>query len=1041
MLRWLVEASLRYRFLVLASAVALMGIGFMRARSVPIDVFPEFASTVVEVQTDATGLSAGEVERLVTLPVEEILSGVSWLKTMHSESVAGLSSVRMIFEPGIELARARQLVQERLTLSYSLPTVAKSPIMMQPMSATSRVVMIALSSKDLSLVEQSVIAQWTIKPKLLGVPGVSNVAIWGERKRQLQVQVDPELLRKHGVKQEQVVSSTGDALYVASLSFLKASNPGSGGWIDGPNQRLEIRHVLPISSAEDLGKVAVNGTKLRLSEIAKVVEGAPPMVGDAIVNGQSGIMLVVEKLPGASSLDVARRVEAALTTMRQGMPGLTIDSQVFRSAGFIEQAIENHAIAFALGLALLALVLAVALQSWRAALVSILSIVLALSAACVALVLTGATINTVVVAGLVLALAVVVDELVGITGSILRRSGASAAVPARRTVAGMIADSVVSSRRAIGYTTLILLLVILPVLYMGGLTGAFLRPLAYAYGLGVVTAMLVAVAVTPSLAMLLLGKPSDAPKLTGFGRWLQNRYDGALAGLLHQPAGAYAIAALAALCVLGAWPLLSRSLLPDYRERTLVMRWDAKPGTSHPEMVRITSQVIRDLKGVPGVQNVAAHIGRALSGDQIVNMNSGQIWLSMDASANYDATVEAVRSVIDEYPGVDRNIQSYLGERVRDALTGSSSPVVVRLFGPDRDTLKAKAEEVRTLLSRINGITDLKVEGTVEEPQLHVKVDLVAASKVGLKPGDVRRAAATMSSGLEVGKIFEQQKVFDVIVWSKPETRSNMSGLQNIMISTPSGEFIRLGDVSEIRVVPTPAVIRHERSSPYIDVTANVLGRGVGDVLGDVEKRLADIQFPLEHHPEILGEYAERRLAQTRMWLVALVSAIGILLLLQSLLGNWRMSGLTIAAALTSLAGGVVVAMATGGLVSLGSLLGFLAIAAIAIRQTVAMLQHYHELQAERGAVHGLDLVQRGASERMIPTLAAALAVASICLPFILMGNVAGFEIERPMAITILSGLVTSTFMVLFIIPALYLRYGAMRNQETFNGVFEHAAH
>ncbi len=1026
MLRTFVETGLRYRVMALALAGALLVIGAMRVRTAPVDTFPEFAPPMVEVQTEAPGLAATEVERLVTLPIEELLAGVSWLKSMRSDTVAGLSSVRLLFEPGTDLMRARQLVQERLTLSYTIPTTAKAPVMLQPLSSTSRVMMIGLSSKDLSLIQQSVIAQWTIKPKLLGVPGVANVAIWGERRRQLQVQVDADKLRGAGVKQEQIVSSAGDSLFVASLSFLKASNPGSGGWIDGPNQRLEIRHVLPISSAADLGKVSIDGSKRRLGEVASVVEDHPPMVGEALVNGIPGLILVVEKFPGASTVDVARRVEAALSSLRPGLPGLNIDNQLFNASSFVEEAFENNSLAILAGLVLLAAVLVLLLQSVRATIVALGSIILSVAAVLIVLNLAGVTINTVTLAGILLAVAVIVDEVVTTVENIQRRA-ASAGGANEASLIGTVTNAVVESRRTIGYALACLILLALPVYFIGGQSGALLRPMAISFMLAVVAAVAATILFTPALAyMLMTGGASHEPSRLG---QLQASYRRVLEAIMDRPAAAYVGAAAFTIGAVAMWPMLNRSLLPQFEDRDLVIRVNAAPGVSHPGMTRITTTAVNELRAIPGVRTVSAHIGRAITGDQIVSMSSGQIWVSIDEAANYARTVDTIRATLAEYPGISFETESYLRDRIREALTGVASPVVVRIYGPDRQILAAKADEVRQLLSRVNGLVDLRIQGQITEPQLHVKVDLAAAAQHGLKPGDVRRAAATLFSGLEVGKIFEQQKVFDVVVWSSAATRANMSGLANMLVETPGGH-VKLGDLAQLQVMPTPTVIRHDRASPYVDVTANVRGRDLSAVVRDVERRIADIRFPLEHHPEILGEFGERRVAQTRTLAIAIGAAIGIFLLFHALVGNWTHSMVSILAVCVSAAGGVIAAMIFGAEATVGTLAAFVGIFALAIRQVLVLIQQVQDRTAG-GVALDARLMTDAAVDRVVPLLTSAAGVAAVLLPVLLLGNVSGFEIGRPMAIGLIGGLIASTAFMLLVFPALFVRFA---NSTSSNG-------
>src|SRR3990172_1992435 len=466
MMRRIVESSLRLRVLVIAAAAVIMVVGVGELRNMPVDVLPEFAPPYVEIQTEALGLSANEVEDLVTLNVEELVAGVPWLQTMRSRSIPGHSSVIMIFEPGTDLMAARQMVQERLTLAYALPNASKPPVMIQPLSATSRVAMIGLSSKDVSLIDLSVQARWTIKPRLLGVPGVANVAVWGDRDRQLQVQIDPERLRARGVTQSQIIQTAGNALWISPLTFLEASFPGTGGWIDGPNQRLEIRHVLPISAPQDLARVTLEGASLRLGDVANVVEGHPPLIGDALLTDGPGLLLVVEKLPGANTLEVARGGEAALAELRPGLPGVTLDSSIFPSATFIEMAFANLGTALAIAAVIAVLILGALLYDWRAAVISLVAIPLALVAATAVVGLAGGTLNTMVLSGLVIALAVVVDDAILGVDAILRRLRQHREADTDESKVRIAVQAALESRGPMLYATLILLLAVVPVFLM-----------------------------------------------------------------------------------------------------------------------------------------------------------------------------------------------------------------------------------------------------------------------------------------------------------------------------------------------------------------------------------------------------------------------------------------------------------------------------------------------------------------------------------------------------------------------------------------------
>lgn len=1037
MFRWIIGSSLQFRFLVAAVAVGLVVFGVLRLQKMPVDVFPEFAAPVVEVQTEAIGLSAKEVESLVTLNLEELLSGVPWLQSIRSRSVTGLSSIVLTFERGTDIMKARQMIQERLTLAYTLPNVAQPPVILQPLSATSRFMMVAISSKTVDPTELSLLARWSIKPRLLGVPGVANVAIWGQRLRQLHVQLDPERLRNARLLQEDIVSAAGDALWVSPLTYLKGSMPGTGGWIDNRNQRLGVHHHMPITQPEDLAKVAIGaphlimaGRNMSLGDVAEVTFDHPPLIGDAFVNDGQGLLLVIEKLPSANTLQVTRAVEQALAEMRRGLPGVDIDPTIFRLASYIEDSIANLTWALVIGALLVALAIGAFMTSWRSALVSIISIPLALMAALVVLQLMGATLNTMILAGLIVALGVVIDDAIVDVERLMRRlreRGAGDGVP----LAQLIYDTTLQTRSAALYATLIIVLAVLPIFFMGGVSGAFFTPLALAYVLAVVASMVVALTVTPALSVMLLGKAS--PRVADerpFALRLRRRFEGLLDRVLDAPRKVLLAAAVVALVGIALWPLLGQSLLPALKERELVVSLTTAPGTSWQETYRITSRVGRELRALPGVRNVGAHVGRAITGDQVVGINSSQIWVGIDPAADYDKTVAAVRETVEGYPGMDRGVQTYLRDKIGEVLTGAGNAIVVRIYGQQREVLREKAEEVRQALSGVPGIVDLRAEGQVEEPQVHVKVNLDSSGRASVKPGDVRRASATVFSGLTVGFLFEEQKIYDVVVWGAPETRQSLTNLRDLWVDKPDRQHVRLGDVAEVSIVPTPTLIRHESIAPYVDVVANVSGRDLGSVADEVDDRLEKIKFPLEYHPRLLGEFTERESAEQRIASVAIAAVIGIFLLLQACFQSWRLALIAFLALPASIAGGVLAASVSGGVISLGSIVGFLAVLGIAARNGLLLIDHYQRLQREDGVPFGAELVMRGTRERLLPIVASSIAIIAALLPIIVFGPIAGLEILQPTAIVIVGGLIASTLVTLFVMPPLYLRFGAAAGRQ-----------
>ncbi|MGH9034361.1 MAG: efflux RND transporter permease subunit, partial [Acidimicrobiia bacterium] len=975
MMRRIINSSLRFRVLVVAVAAGIMFFGVTQLRNTPVDVYPEFTPTYVEVQTEALGLSAAEVEQLITVPLEaDLLNGVAWLDDIRSESVPGLSSITLVFEPGTDLYRARQMVQERLAQAHAIPNVSKPPQMIQPVSSTSRTMMIGLSSKTLSLIDISQLARWTIKPRLMGVEGVANVATFGHRERQLQVHVDPKQLGEKGVSLQQVVESTGNALWVSPLSFLEASTPGTGGFLETPTQRLGVQHVQPIESAEDLAQVAIEdtgGTPLSLGDVAKVVEDHQPLIGDARVDNATGLVLVVERLPDANTADVTKGVEAALADLRPGLDGLKIDTSIYQPAEYIHTATGNVSRALLAGLALVILLLGFAFYHWRTALVSVITILASLAAAGLVLYSRGTTVNSMVLAGLAIALGAVVDDAITGTERLSRRLREAGPEQSMST----IVEASVEIRSAMAYATLFILLPVVPVFFMGDLFGAFGRPLATSYALALGASMLTALALTPALGLLLLGRTPLAARESGLVSRLAGRYDGLLSRVLMTRKPAFAMAAVLVVVGLVALPTLRRSELPSLNERDFVVELESQPGTSLTKMNQLTAEATEELRRIPGVRNVASHTGRAITGDKVVDVNSSELWVSIDQDADYGATVAAIRRVMAGYPGQDRDVYSYMQARVKEVRSGADDPVVVRVYGQNPDVLADKANEVRDELDKIDGIANLAVELPVNEPALEIEVDLQRAKDFGIKPGDVRRQAATLLSGIEVGQLFYDQKIFEVVVWGAPETRQNTDDVRNLLLDTDRGQ-VRLHEVADVSLVSSPDVIEREGAFRRVDVTASVSGRDQGAVLADVKRRLEAVDFPLEYRAELIGEYQEKRAAEQRLLWLGGLAAVGMLLLLQACFGRWLLGALYFLTLPVALVGGVLAARIAGGTVTIGAAVGLLTVLGIAARNGILLIRRYQLLERLEHEPFGLNLVRRGARERLAPTLMTAAATA-----------------------------------------------------------------
>ena len=1033
MMRQIVGSSLRFRLLVAVAAGVTLIIGATQLHKASVEVLPDFTPTTVEVQTEALGLSAEEVEQLITVPLEQdLLNGVAFLDDIRSESVPGLSRILMIFEPGTSVYKARQVVAERLTQAFANPQVSKAPQIIQPLSSTDRAMVIGMSSKTVSPLQMGVLARWTIRPRLLGVPGVANVAVWGERDRQLQVQVDPERLRDAGVGLDQVIETSANALWVSPLTFVEASTPGTGGFIDTPNQRLAIQHESPIRAARDLAKVRLeetNGRNLVLGDVANLVEDHQPLIGDATVKGEPGLLLVVQRFPGTNLVDVTRGVEAALDGMKPGLAGIQFDTGVYRPAVYVDRSIGNVRLTMFVGFGLLALVLFASFLHWRRALIGVVVIPLSLLAAVLVLWAFGSTFNVIVLAGLVAALALVIQDAVATVEHIAARLQQQRSSGAQQSPAQTVLEATLDVGRPLLYATSIVALATVPLFLFERLAGAFFPELVAAFLLALLASMVVALTVTPALSVLLLSSARDE---RGRSRLverlaLQRRYEAGLSRIAPRPLVAYlAVGALVVLAGVTA-PFLGQSLLPTFKENNLLISWEAPPGTSLREVNRITSLASRELRAVPGVGEVGAHVGRAITGDQIVGANSSEIWVGIEPDAEYGATVAAVKRVVAGYPGLSHDVQTYSQQRVEQALTGPTEDVVVRVYGEDLRTLAAQAARVRKMMSGLDGVSDARALLPADEPTVQVRVDLTRADEYGIKPGDVRRAATTLLSGLVVGSIFEQQKIFDVVVWGTPGIRNSLTSVRRLLLDTPEGGHVRLGNVARVRIAASPSVIRREAVSRYVDVAARVGGRGRDAVVSDLQRSLRGLAFPTEYHAKVLAADTQ---PAGRLLAIATAAVIGIFLLLHAFLGSWQLATLSILTLPIAAVGGLVAVLAAGGNLSFGSYVALLAVFGMAVRGCISLFDSARRLEQEEGEGFGSDLVVRAARERLPAVLTAALAVGAVFVPVLVIGSRPGLELLHPVAAVVVGGLLTSTAFSLFVLPVLYLRFGHSRAAE-----------
>ena len=1036
-MRWIVARSLHFRWLVIFLAGTFMAFAISEIPESKVDVFPEFAPPQVEIQTIALGNSTSEVESLVTVPIEEALNGLPGLEEMRSKSVAQLSSIRLIFKKGTDEARARQLVQERVAqVAPNIPTWASPPWMMPALSATSRIMKLGVSSDELDLIELSSISYWKIRQHLLRVPGVAGVDIYGERLKQRHVQVDPALLAKYDIPIDTVMEAGSEALDSGVLQYAKSFTVGQGGFVETAQKRLNIENVQPITGPEDLAQVPVakRGDKvLRMADLGEVKQASQQLWGDAVINDGDGLMLIVQKYRGANTKEVTDGVEEAMKEMAPGLPGIEYDTTIFRPATFIEESINNLTLALLLGVLLVIVIISAFLYTVRTAFISLISIPLSLLAAYLVLDVRDVTINVMVLAGLVVAIGVVVDDAIIDVENIVRRLRQARADGSSKSTVRIVLDASVEIRSAITYATIINVLAIVPVLFLEGLSGSFFQPLVLSYGLAVFVSMLVAMTVTPALCLVLLRTGSLREKEAPLLRVLKRNYSKVLGRVVRNPAPAMVTASV--IAVIGVmsylvYPGVGTQLLPNFKERDFLMHWLTEPSTAITQEKRVSVAACQDLRDIPGVRNCGSHIGQALLSDEVYGAYFGENWISISDKVDYDDTLAKVTDTVDSYPGMQRDVQTYLRERVKEVLTGSSGAVVVRIFGPEPAKLIELADKTVKTIGDTPDLIETAPALQKEIPQIEVELDLAKARKYDLKPGDIRRQSSAYIAGEEVSDIFSGGRAYDVHIWSIPQARHSLKDVRALPIDTPDGDKVKLSTVADVRFAPSPNAIERTDQSRRIDVKGNIAeGGDLGAVVDEVERRVAAMDLPPEYSVKVLGESSELEESQDTLSIYGLAALIVIFLLLHAAFGSLRLAALAFLLLPVSLVGGVLAVVASDRLMSLGSLIGFLTVFGIAARNGILMINHFQHLEEEEGMEFGRELVMRGASERLAPIMMTALATALAIVPLAAAGSIPGHEIEHPMALVILGGLFTATLVNLFIIPSLYLRFGKSRRE------------
>lgn len=1016
MLSRIITFCLRFRLVVvLAAAVLLIG-GGLAVREAPWDVFPDFAPPQIVIQTEAPGLSTEEVERLVTAPIESALGGVTRLRTLRSSSIAGLSVVTAIFEDGTEILAARQMAGERLAeIAAALPAGVEPPRMAPLTAATSRLLMVGLTAGHTSPMRLRKLADWDFKRRLQSVPGVARVEVFGGEIKQYQIHVRPDELQRCRISLDQV-----------SAAAKQATAFGGAGFVETDNQRLPVRQRTRIESPADLAAVPVvyqDGQAIMLGDVAEVTTGAADKVGEATINGRPGVLLSIHKQPYSNTLSVTAAVQAALEELRASLPDdVEMNAALFSQATFIERALTNLNAAILIGCLLAAGVLVAFLFQWRTAVISLSAIPLSLLGAVLVLRWYGASLNTMTLGGLAIAIGVVVDDAIVDVENVMRRLRGNRRLAEPRGAFAVILDACLEVRSAVVYASFIVILVTLPILFLQGVPGTFFRPLGFAYIAAILISLLVAITVTPALCILLLpGSEGQHERDAPLVRLLKRGYRRGLAMVLDRPRITVAAAGLLLAASLVVIPFLGGRLLPDFRESNLVVFMAGKPDSSIGESVRMGQHVSRTLLEIDGVRSVAQQVGRADLSEDTWGPNISEVLVVIDAGADYQRVLGQMADELEELPGYRFQIKQFLRERMDEVLTGATADVVIRVVGSDLDKLRRLAGQIEDAIKPIRGVADLRVEQQVDVPEIDVLAVPRKAARYGLTVGELHEEVQTLLRGTRVGQVYEDDAVFDVVLRGHPEVRSEPGSLRPLLVDVPSDK-VPLKAVADVSMEYAPNIINREGGSRRMLVTCNVRGRDVAGTVQEIQRRIKENVAlpPSGYHLEFAGEYQAKREAQERLWLLFGVALVGIFVLLYLDFQSLRLTALVLLSVPLACVGGVAAVLAAGGDVSLGSMVGFVTVFGVAVRNGILLVSHYEHLRSAEGVPFGRELLVRGALERLAPILMTASTAALSLLPLVVLGDRPGYEIEHPMAVVIVGGMVSSTLLSLGLLPVLY---------------------
>jgi CzcA family heavy metal efflux pump len=1029
----IIKWSIDNRFFVAVGAAILLGWGAYEFVRMPVDVFPELTAPTVTIMADAHGMAPQEVETLITFPLETAMNGVTGVRRVRSLSEVGSAVIWVEFDWETDIYRARQMVAEKMQhVRASLPPELPPPVMMPISSVMGEVMFLALSADedDHSSMELRTYADWVVKPRILAVPGVSRIYSFGGDVRQYQVILDPQRMVSYGLTADQVIAA------------LEASNENSsaGFYVEGGQEYL-IRGLGRVTRTEDVGDTVVvveGGQPVMVRDLGRVVIGSAIKRGAGSFRGEPSVVMGIQKQPDANTLELTGRLDTVLDDIQSGLPdGIRIHRRVFRQSDFIEVALDNVGGAIRDGAILVVAIILLFVVSVRSTAITVLAIPLSLIVAVLVMKALGATVNTMTLGGMAIAVGALVDDaIIGVENVVRRlrlRQATDAA--ARRPLTTEVFEAIREIRGSIVFATLIIMLVFLPLFFLSGVEGRLLAPLGQAYIISLFASLVVALTVTPALSFWLLPRArtvlaEQEPRIV---RWLKRVYRPFLSVALRHwklVAGGAGLALTAAVISL---VLAGQAFLPDFNEGSLTLSVVTLPGTAVEESDRIGQMVEHVLLEQPEVASTARRTGRDELDEHGLAPYSAEVDVRLVMrDRSKEELLEVLREELAAVPGTTVIIGQPISHRIDHMLSGTRANIAVKLFGDDLYELRGLARRVEALLREVDGAVDIAVDQQADIPFVSVRYDRVAIARHGLSVVDVSHAIETAFRGLTVTRIKEGQASFDLVVRYDPEVLEDFSSLGDVVVAAPSGALVPLRALADVSRDLGPNSITRENVQRKIVVSCNVAGRDLRSVVDDIRAAVAaEIDFPDGYRVEYGGQFESAAEASRTLLLVGLGAIAGIFLLLFVAFQSVRDAGLVMLNLPLALIGGVGGVYLSGGSITVAAIIGFISLFGIATRNGIMMISHIRHLVQQEGVRDAVEAVRRGAMERLSPILMTALASGLGLLPLALSIGEAGGEIQAPMAIVILSGLATSTALNMIVVPALYLRFGSVRKLLT----------